>query len=459
MAETVAEGAPAEGRGKMARWSPYQIYIVTLLLLVNVTSGLDRHVLGILQEPLKTDLKLTDAQLGFINGPAFSIFYTFSAIPIARFAERMNHTRLLAAVLSFWSAATAACGFGVSFVTLALCRVGVGMGEGGCHPICQSAVSQNFDVRQRGSAMAIYACGPPVAGILAPLVGGVVAHIWGWRTAFFVVGLPGVLLALLIWATLRNPAGTHARAARAPSRLAADLGWAIRNRAFAFIFIAGAFNGVGIIGISAFTSSFVVRTQGYNLAQVGGIVGFLGGVGLFGTLLGGWLADRFAGRLGRSYAYVPAAGAVMALGFYLLAFAQTNWPLVLVGLVGANLAVNLKNGPNFAVIQNIAPPHMRATAAAIFTVASNVIGAGLGAWIVGLLSDAASAHFFPAGTEAFAHLCPSLRAAHAVGATAAECRVASAAGLRFALGAVTFVFVGAAIFFFAAGRSISEEPT
>jgi predicted MFS family arabinose efflux permease len=449
-------GVQADATDK-ARWSTYQFYVVALLLLVNLTSGLDRHVLGILQEPLKTDLKLTDSQLGFINGPAFSIFYSFSAIPIARMAERLNRTRLLGVMLSFWSAATAACGLSGGFLSLALCRVGVGMGEGGCHPICQSSVADNFTLRQRGSAMAIYACGPPIASILAPIVGGVIANTWGWRVAFMVVGLPGILLSLLIWRTMREPRLLKPPAAPSRNQFLTDIRWAIGNRAFVFIFIAGAFNGLGITGISAFTSSFLLRTQGYDLAQIGAVVGAFGVIGLAGTLLGGWLADRFSGPRGRSYAYVPAVGAVLSLGFYLLAFTQTSWPLVLVGLGGANLAVNLKNGPNFAVIQNISPARMRATAAAIFTVASNVIGAGLGAWIVGGLSDRASEQLFQNPAGDFASVCPALRAAHALGPVATACHQASGDGLRSALAIVSLVFIGAAIFFYLAGRSITEE--
>jgi hypothetical protein len=130
---------------------------------------------------------------------------------------------------------------------------------------------------------------------------------------------------------------------------------------------------------------------------------------------------------------------------------------VLVGLGGANLAVNLKNGPNFAVIQNISPARMRATAAAIFTVASNVIGAGLGAWIVGGLSDRASEQLFQNPAGDFASVCPALRAAHALGPVATACHQASGDGLRSALAIVSLVFIGAAIFFYLAGRSITEE--
>ncbi|RHW19271.1 MFS transporter [Sphingomonas gilva] len=442
------------------RWTRYQWLAIGLLLLVNISSALDRYALSNLQEHLKVDLQLTDTQLGFIAGPAFSLFYTLSAIPIARLAERVNRARLLAAVLSFWSGATALCGAATGFVSLALCRMGVGMGEGGCHPISQSTIADSFAPRQRGSAMAIYAAGPPIAAIVAPVLTGAVAHWFGWRVAFLAVGLPGLALAVVLWAILREPRHAAGHVARPVQPLLADLGWAFRNRAFLFIFIAGAFNGIGITGIGAFTTSFVMRTQGFNIASAGLVVGALGAMGLVGTFLGGWLADRFADSRGRSYVLVCATGALLSFIFYLIAFSMSAWPLVLLGLLSANLATDLKNGPNFAAIQNIVPSHMRATAAAIFTVASNVIGMGLGALLVGLLSDALTAQMFGDAYGAFTTACPGGHApAGATAALADACRTASAEGLRLALGLVTTSFLGAAFFFWLANRhcTINEE--
>jgi predicted MFS family arabinose efflux permease len=436
-----------------ARWTRYQWYAVVLLFAVNVFCALDRFVLGTLQEHIKGELHLSDAQLGIIAGPAFSLFYILSTIPVARLAERIDRAKLLATVLGFWSSATAVCGLSGGFVSLLLCRVGVGLGEGGSHPISQSMIADQFDARQRGSAMSIYAAGSPVAAIIAPIVGGAVAHWFGWRMAFIAVGLPGVLLAVVLWFTLREPRKALAATAaeRPKSSFMADLRWAFRNHAFVCIFVAGAFNGVAITGITAFTTSFVMRTQGLDIATAGLFVGSFGAIGLLGTFLGGFLADRFADARGRSYVNVCAAGSVLALGCYLVAFTQQSWPLVMAGLFGANLAINLKNGPNFAAIQNIVPSRMRATAAAIFTVASNVIGMGLGALIVGVLSDAFTAAMFDSARGDFASLCVGVEAAKAA---ASGCAAASASGLRTALSIVTLCFAGAAAFYYLAGTRI-----
>lgn len=429
------------------RWTGWQWYVVALLLGVNFVSGMDRQVIAILMQPMKTDLKLSDAQLGLISGPAFALFYAVSAIPIARLAERFNRARILAALMVFWSSATALCGTAVNLASIGLCRVGVGLGEGGAHPIAQSVIADNFDHRQRGGAMSIYASGPPIASILAPLIAGLAAQVWGWRVAFAVIGVPGLLVALLVALTLKERRKVASSERPAPN-FRRDFSALARNPTFVFIFIAGAFNGVAITGTTAFVPAFVMRTQGFKLSEVGGVVALLGVLGLAGALLGGYLGDRFADRRGRSYLYVCAAGAVLSLLFFLLAFTQSSWPLILAGLLGANLATDLKSGANYAAIQNAVPSTLRATAPAVFTIAANVIGAGLGALIVGALSDAATAHIFGTSYPAYEATCSA-----PLGAVAAACKAASAQGLRTSLSFVTLAFAGAALCFVLAART------
>jgi MFS transporter, Spinster family, sphingosine-1-phosphate transporter len=438
------------------RWTKYQLYVVALLLLVNVSSALDRTILSVLQEPIKAELKLTDSQLGMISGPAFALFYALAGVPVARLADRVNRTKLLTFVLSLWSGMTALCGLATGFVTLALCRLGVGMGEGGCHPISHSTIADHFNARQRGTAMALYAAGAPIASILAPVIGGVVAQVWGWRTAFVVVGLPGVLLAILIWFTLRERRGEAGSPRPAARSFLEDVRWALGNRAFVFVFLAGACNGIAITGITVFTTSFIMRVHGFELAAAGGVVGLLGLMGLAGNFIGGFLADRFADARGRSYVLVPALGAILSLISYLIAFTQHRWEFVFIGLLAGNVATDLKNGPNFAAVQNIVPSRMRATASAFFTLASNVVGVTLGALSVGVVSDMAAAQQFGASFGEFAAACPGGRPGPGATAELAEaCRLASAEGLRTALAIVSTMFAGAALFFYLASRTIS----
>ena len=201
MSEIQVEGAPSV----KLQWRPYQIYLVGLLLLVTVSNYLDRIVIGVLQEPIKIELGLTDRQLGLLTGPAFALFYSVAGIPVARLAERANRAHVLGAAIAVWSVMTALCGTAKNYAVLLLCRVGVGMGEGGCIPVSHSLLADNFSMRQRGVVMSIVSAAPSVATILAPIIGGLVAEYYGWRMAFLIVGLPGLLLAVLVWFTIREP--------------------------------------------------------------------------------------------------------------------------------------------------------------------------------------------------------------------------------------------------------------
>ncbi|RHW19254.1 MFS transporter [Sphingomonas gilva] len=435
-----------------AKWSRYQVWLLAVLVMVSVCNTMDRGIVSLLQEAIKTDLKLSDAQLGLISGPAFALFYSIAGLPVARLAERANRPNLLALAVAFWSSMTALCGFAVNFVQLALLRAGVGIGEGGANPISHSLVADQFSVRQRGIAMAVLSAATPISGIIIPLTAGVIAHFHGWRIAFIAAAVPGLILAVVLKLTIREPRLADPERPR-PSHFAADLGWLARNRAFVFVFLAAAFNGIGIQGTGIFTTSFLIRNHDLDLAQAGTVMGAIGGVGLLGTFIGGYLADRFADSRGRSYVLVPAAGAVLSFLCFMFAFRLGAFAPALAALLLANVATDLKNGPNFAAVQNIVPSRMRATAAAMFFLAATVVGMGLGATLVGAMSDLAASGAFTAGD--YGALC---RGGHAVAGAApgveAACVDASAAGLRIALGILPCTFLFAALFFWLASRTI-----
>ena len=447
-------------------WRPYHVYIVGLLLLITICNYLDRIVLNVLQEPIKRELQLSDWQLGLLSGPAFALFYSVAGIPVARLAERTNRARLMGAVVAVWSAMTALCGVAQGFVQLLLFRVGVGMGEGGCLPVSHSLLADNFSMRQRGMVMSIVSTAPSFATILAPIVGGLIAQQWGWRAAFLVVGLPGLVLALLAWLTLREPrdrvaTDTSAKVeAKSNSTFLADLGVLLRNPAFVMLVIGGAFIGLAYNGVTVFTVSFMMRTHGLTLAEAGGVVGLGGMLGLAGTFLGGFAADKLADARGRSYVLVPAVGGVLTCLFYGLAFAQRNWALGLPLLLAASVAYNLKNGPMYAAVQNIVPGTMRATGAAVFMFGATVIGGMTGPLLAGGVSDSVAGRTFPAALGAFHAACPGGRAAKGAAADVAQaCAQASAAGLQTALVVVSMGFLLAAIFLVIGARWLkATEP-
>lgn len=183
----------------------YRRYALSVLVLVYISSHVDRNILGILLQPIKQDLKLTDTELGFLSGTAFAIFYATLGVPVAWLADRGNRRNIIAIAIALWSAMTALCGLTQNFWQLGLARIGVGIGEAGSSPPSHSIISDLYPPRQRSSAMAIYALGVYIGAMLGYLVGGYVSEYVGWRATFFVVGLPGLAIALLVRRTLREP--------------------------------------------------------------------------------------------------------------------------------------------------------------------------------------------------------------------------------------------------------------
>lgn len=444
------------------KWTKYQIYVVALLLLVTVCNYLDRIVLGVLQEPIKHELRLADWQLGLLSGPAFAILYSVAGLPVARLAERFNRSTLLSIATGAWSLMTALCAAAQGFGQLLLFRMGVGMAEGGCVPVSHSLLSNYFPAKQRGVVMSFVSAAPSIATILAPVIGGLAAETWGWRAAFLIVALPGVFLALLVRATLKDPrvkAPKESKTAK-PATFWADVSWLAKTPAFVCVFIGGALIGIGNGGVVAFSVSFLIRNHHLPLSQAGGVVGLTGMTGLIGAFLGGYLSDKFADSRGRSYVLLPAIGSVLAFSLYLAAFTVDTWALALPLLLSAAVAYNLKNGPLYAAVQNIVPSHMRATGAAVFMVAATVIGSMVGPLLTGVLSDLFANGVFPAALGDFGAMCPGGRApAAAEAALTAACAGASALGLKYALMANAFSFILAAVFMVLASRTIRiAEP-
>jgi predicted MFS family arabinose efflux permease len=232
---------------------PYRWYALILLVVVYVFNFIDRSILGILVQPIKEDLQVSDTAMGFLGGIAFAVFYTFLGIPIARMADRGSRVNVLTVSLVLWSGATALCGLAQNFFHLLVARIGVAVGEAGGSPPSHSMISDMFPPEKRATALAIYALGIPIGTMLGNLGGGWINEAFDWRTAFVVVGLPGVLLAIVLRLTLREPPrgaaeGVEIAAGEAPP-VAEVFRYLWSRRSFRFLTLGGAlhaFVGYGV---------------------------------------------------------------------------------------------------------------------------------------------------------------------------------------------------------------------
>ncbi len=456
---------PDHGAKPPARrfWTPLQIWVLFLLVLVNISNYLDRGVLAILQEPIKQDLLLADWQLGLISGPAFALLYSISGIPAARIADKLNRVTVLSIAITVWSGMTALCGAASSFAQLALARIGVGAGEGACTPVSHSLVSDHFPPRQRGMALSVLTTSIPIAQLMAPLIGGVVAMQYGWRTAFVVVGLPGILVAVLLRLTLRDPRHDMTntlvtRKTQGSGKFLDDIKLLTANRSFVWLWFGATFLGQAVGATNVFTASYFLRQYDLTLAQVGAMMAAgLGAAGLIGTFMGGWLADRYAGEYGRSYPIMCAVAATGAGLMFAVVFTSPSWQVALGFLLLANIMGDMKNGPVYAAVQNMSPPHMRSTATAVILIGVIALGTGMGPMIVGLVSDSVAASSFAQSLGDYGMACPGGKPLPAASAEMGlACAQASAAGMRAGLLAACLAYAAAAPCFLMAARTIRE---
>jgi MFS family permease len=373
----------------------YTQYALALLVVVYVFNFIDRTILTILLEDIRTELDLSDTALGFLSGIAFALFYSTLGVPIARWADRGLRTTIIALACFIWSAMTAVTGLARNFGDLALARIGVGIGEAGCSPPAHSLIADYFPVERRGTALAIYALGIPIGAAFGNLFGGWLGAEFGWRMTFVIVGVPGVALALIVRLTLHEPPRGYSEglAASGAAALSADslrdvLRFMLRQRSFRHMSIGAALHAFYGYGAGAFFPAFMRRVHDFPLAELGAwlaIIGFTAGV--LGTYLGGALADRLGVSDRRWYMWVPALATVAAIPFAFFAYLWPDGHGALLWIVPSVLAGSMWLGPTFAMTQTLVKVHMRATASAVLLLIVNLIGMGLGPQAVGVLSD------------------------------------------------------------------------
>ncbi len=396
-----AAGAPAAGFiDPIFRKSGYAWYVLTLLTVVYVFNFIDRNILAILGQSIKDELGITDTAFGFLGGIAFAFFYTFLGIPIARLADKHSRVTILSVCLAIWSGMTAICGFAQNFWMLLAARIGVAVGEAGGSPPSHSIISDLFPPEKRGTALGIYALGIPIGSAIGFLAGGWVNEFFGWRMAFFVIGAPGLLLALFVYLTVREPprgmsepksssgagstAGAGAEDAPPVKDVLAHL-WSLRS--FRYLSVAGALHAFVGNGVGLYIPMMFERTHGLGTGEIGTWLFGLGLFGMLGTFGGGYLCDRLGAKDERWYLWLPGVATLVHVPFACFTYLWHDPRVALSVYAIAYVLGHCYLAPTFAMTQGLVHVRMRALAASILLFILNIIGLGLGPQITGLLSD------------------------------------------------------------------------
>ncbi len=370
----------------------YFLGLLTVILAFNYT---DRWAFGLVAQDIKTDLKLSDTDLGLLSGIAFALFYSLMGLPIARQADRGNRVTIIWISTFLWSIAVAVSGWARSFYQLMSLRVIVGVGEAGCVPPAHSLIADLYSRTERPRAVSIYMQGIAASTVLGYFVAGWLNQIYGWRFMFALVGLPGLGLAVLAGISLTDPR-SYKSLAPAPSTESPRLGAAARallsSITFRHLLVANSVLWFISYGTQQWTPVFFVRSFALRTGELGTWLAVLYGLGGFlGTYLGGEWASRTSMRDERKQlrgmAGLIAVSAVFIAFTYIHVLAP-NALLAFVWLGLGNLVAVMTNGPLFAVIQTLVPPRLRAVSVALIFLCGNLVGLGLGPWAAGALSDA-----------------------------------------------------------------------
>jgi predicted MFS family arabinose efflux permease len=360
--------------------------LLGLLMLVSFMNYTDRWILPAVGQSLKVEFALSDTQLGFLNGFAFVLVYALASLPLARLADRTSRTRVLAGALAFWSLATAACGMVRSFTQLTIARACVGIGESACQPLGYGIVGEMVPPGKRNFGMALFQFGSNLGIAAGFALGGWLGQTYGWRFAFLAVGLPGLLLAAMLW--LQRSPGVERREPVAGGEFAAVRSMLSGNHIYRLLVVLGAVYSMTIFGPSAFLVPFFMRSHGLPLAQVGIMTGLVVGFGLgLGGIIGGIIGDRLKSA-GPERAQWLCAGSILVSGLIFVFVFLTDRPALAFAAAFVAFAIGTIASPIIAAaIQDESPPHLRALAASIGTIAISVVGIGSAPLIIGMLSD------------------------------------------------------------------------
>jgi len=412
-----------DGKPDSRRW-----WALALLTAIYTIHSIDRTVVNIIAEPLKHDFQLSDHAVGLLNGLAHATGFVITVLPLGMLVDRVNRVRLLGTLVTIWSGLTLFCGIANSFLTLAFCRLGVGAAEGGGSSNSLSLISDYFPKRERATAVGFFFTSTAIGLGLTFLLGGMIVHDHGWRAAFTVAGLPGILLGALAFLTLKNPIRGRYDDERQHWEKAPPLSAALKHiattPALSLSILGLTLGTVAISGIMAWVASFFIRVHGFAIREVGFVlaisIGFVQGICL---PLFGRLNDHLSRDRPDRIHLVSMFGLLASAPIGAMMLLATNANLAIAGVILIAISTAAWLAQSLGAVATLAPPLMRGSTIGFAQLCSNLIGTGCGPLLVGALSDA----------------------------------YGGSSSLRYALATILVIYVAAAICLFLATRRICAQ--
>ena len=448
-------------RADRLRSPGYRRYFLFVFVTMTAFGFMDRVLFSTLGQAIKVDLGLSDTQIGFLGGLSIALFYAVFAIPSARLAERHTRTVIVAIAVAIWAVMTTLCGLVHNFGQLLAARIGVGVGESG-QLATQSLISDMFPPNRRATALGILNIGVTIGIVFGAIASGVLAQAFGWRAAFFVLGLPGLALAVTIFLTIDEPPRGFSDvevgvASEKPPPFRAVFALAFSKRSFVHMLAGATLVGICGSGVLQFMHPFFVRQFHMSYAQAAAMFGIINGVTSgFGFFAGGFLSDRFAKHDKRYYGLVPAVGLAIAAPLFILGFLQTDWRIAMAILAIPGMFSATYFAPTYAVAHNIVLPRMRASITAIVSLGTSLTSMAVGPTLTGFVSDRSAAYYF--GSANFIKSCPGGHApVLSNGFLEHACESASALGVRNALILSCTLLFWASLHYLLSSRSLEKD--
>lgn len=363
-----------------------------MLFLVGTINFVDRQLLSVLVEPIRAEMQFSDTQFGLLTGLAFALFYAGMGIPVAMIADRWNRVRLIGVCCIIWSGFTAACGITSNFWQLALTRFGVGAGEAGGTAPSLSIIADYYPRERRALVIGLFTCNGPFGVFVGAAFGGWAASTVGWRTAFLIMGIVGIIVALLLMLLVREPARGQMDTNQPADDVlpfSQSLAMFIRRPSLRIVMIASGLAAFVSYGMLNWIPAFLMRTQGMPLSAIATwfapAAGITFAIGIWG---GGALVSRGAKKSARAYGMIPALATLIMIPTFAAALLVDSWQLSLALMLVPMAACTAYVAPALALVQNLTPPRSRATASALLMLMFNMVGLGLGPLFIGIISDA-----------------------------------------------------------------------